>query len=474
MAERLLANANRKEIREGRTRKARLHRLLLYHLNNLVDEGLLHIDGTQGKGEKLFALAVKEGEVEITSGKKRVVIRKTARVTTPLDDPRMHGLLHAYREQGWAHAPGAVFLRAEAYPSLREATDALVRALTCVTDTAALIGVQKLLAGHDEMEESLARIERTCTQEGHRVTVTAALSAADEERLVRFVRTLSELRPTHIEFVIEASAKDVRAHAAVLTGILPFLEQAELKLHLKNNAIHEAPIAYGDTGTYAPKETDWRTVRVGAAVGGATVAIDVFRARTQGARLRELARTASQALFIVGRERRRELGRLAQRLPGVSFAHMDEYVRFWNYDWREEGLLDEIRAAVEAAQEFSARQERVYRACGMPVRFRLVATGALAKMSGALSARQYRKMMVRSYATLQEESFVAQLRVREELCRIFAGDRVRFFRSEARPDEVVRELLYLLGTYALPFVTYDFSELRGNVKLTEYLRGGEQ
>jgi hypothetical protein len=61
--------------------------------------------------------------------------------------------------------------------------------------------------------------------------------------------------------------------------------------------------------------------------------------------------------------------------------------------------------------------------------------------------------------------------IREKMFEIFdGGDRLRIFRSSSfKPSDILHEWSVILGTFKIPFFTYDFSGLRGMVKLTNFM-----
>jgi hypothetical protein len=63
------------------------------------------------------------------------------------------------------------------------------------------------------------------------------------------------------------------------------------------------------------------------------------------------------------------------------------------------------------------------------------------------------------------------LHVREKMFEIFdGGDRLRIFRkSDFALVDILHELGILLNAYKIPFFTYDFSGLKGTVKLTNFM-----
>ena len=106
---------DKKEVRRGYAAKGKLHRKLLYHVNSLVDQHLLIVQGTRGKGEKLFRLGFEEGELVIQEKRQKIVISKPASVTTHIDGYEQQGFVRKFRPESWLHKQNSVMLDCDAF-----------------------------------------------------------------------------------------------------------------------------------------------------------------------------------------------------------------------------------------------------------------------------------------------------------------------------------------------------------------------
>lgn len=458
----LIKSPDKLHERRGKQQKARLHRKLLYHINKLVDDDILKISGVRGRGEKLFELAI-EGNVEITSGRKKITIRKNEHIATPIDDSKT---ITPYGRENWLARANAILLEGEQHETLGELADYLRQIDELVNDACGILRFETLLnttiAEYEDFLSSIARLE-------HKIVMIISLpKTSDDTRILRFFRVYCENKPNNAEVIFNITPKVLQERRELLEQIITLGMQHTIKLNLKNSATHKAPIIAGTAGTYTlhnwEEYTKNRTQK-GVAISGASVAIDLSGKE----RAHDLARLAARTLFLVGRAR--HLTRL--REAGILLNHLDDTIRFWNFNLEDETLTAEINAAREVIDSFCTMHERIYRACGIPIRCRVRLSSAFGKYPG-LTPRAYQKITVRGLTTLQQEIFVEHLCRREELCKEFDVDRIRVFRSgDARASDILRELSFLLNTYALPYITYDFSKLRGDLKLTEFF-GGRQ
>ncbi|NJL44402.1 MAG: hypothetical protein HC945_03770 [Nitrosarchaeum sp.] len=138
--------------------------------------------------------------------------------------------------------------------------------------------------------------------------------------------------------------------------------------------------------------------------------------------------------------------------------------------------MEWIRRSQSDVGGFCNTQETIFKSCGMPMRFQVAVASAFVKFGAeALSARSYRKSMVRGLGDLMSDEMQSFLRVRSELFDVFrGGDRVRFFRQgEADVRKVLEEWKFLLSTAFVPVFTYDFRGVSGDLRLTSFFGRGD-
>jgi len=442
--------------KEAKRKKAQLHRKLLYHLNKLIDDELLEVKGTQGRGEKTFKL-VHEGNITIRSGRKQVTIHKPTQIETPIDELKD---AHSYHSENWLHKVNAIFLEAkETLDAIAEKTEKVAQQ---VNDAIGLLHFEKML-GSGDPDIFLDRMRRQACK-----IVLCMSIPQDPRKILRFCRAYAQNRPKNLQIVFTINPTILQRHRETLEKVIEQFMQQNIKINFRNTSVHKAPIICGNAGPYTMSEKDWKQYNTkkglseGVVVVGASIILDL----KGDEHLHKLAKKAAETLFLVGRKRR-------VRIENIKIGFMDDMIRCWNHDLERETLIEEINAAQEVVYEYSQMQERVYRACGMPIRCKIRISSAFGKLQG-LSARSYKKMTVHGLNTLQETKYSEYLKRREEVARKFSADRIRIFRhGEGSAQEVFREAAFILNSYAVPYITYDFSELRGDIKLTEFL-GGER
>lgn len=442
--------------KEAKRKKAQLHRKLLYHINKLIEDELLQVRGTQGKGEKTFSLA-HEGNITIRSGRKQVTIHKPTTIETPIDELED---AHAYHSENWLHKINALYL--EPKETLDAIAEKVEKVAQHVNDTIGILNFETML-GTGDPDIFLDKMRRQAC-----MIILCINFKQDTRKILRFCRAYSQNRPKNVQIVFTVNPTILQRYRETIEKIIEQFMKQNIKINFRNTSVHKAPIICGNAGPYTMSEEDWkqylpqRKKNEGVAVIGASIILDLKK----GEHLHRLAKKAAETLFLVGRNRR--IG-----IENIKMGFMDDMIRCWNHDLDRETLLEEINAAQEVVYNYSQMQERVYRACGMPVRCKIRISSAFGKLQG-LSARSYKKVTVHGLNTLQETKYAEYLKRREEVARKFSADRIRIFRhGEGSADEVFREAAFILNSYAVPYITYDFSELRGDVKLTEFL-GGER
>ncbi len=491
---RQIHSEDRKTVRKGYAQKARLHRKLLYHVNRLVESGLLAEAGMRGKGEKLFALAIEEGELVVQGAKRKIVISKSATVATPLDGYEKDGYLRKFEPGNWLSKHNAVLIDCAAHGTANELQERLRTVFPAVNDAIALHRFEHVIEAGPEQAEAFLR---TLGLDAHDYDVSVTvlvnlLLLQDEEGLIRILRrTLGEL-PKQVGFVFTATSRQLTKREALLKELIETFSDAKQKLTLKNDAIFAPPLFFGRAGAYSFTEDDWayykgriRAAADGCVVGQVSIVVDLSRYFSGGgatAGFREMLDRAARALFEVEEQRRRHFGdRFGQlAVPGIEgakefFRAGRIYIRFWNYDWAETEqyhLLELLASVKEDIARFCDVQETIFKSCGLPIRFRIGLSTSFAKFDQDLfSERRYRKTAIASVKDLQTKQMKQYLNTRERLCKVFDGaDRLRFFLARGiAVEETLRIARYLLSAHDLPSFTLDFRGKRGELKLTSFL-----
>jgi len=488
---RLLHIPEKRAVRKGYALKAKLHRKLLYHVNRLVDRGLLDVAGVQGKGEKLFRLAMDEGEIVVESKEKRIVITKQAAVVTPVDGYEQEGFIRKYRPGTWLTKHDAILFDGPAFDGLTGLQRRLQGAFPHVSDVLAIDRFEHFLK--DATPEEGARFMEYLALDAHDYDVAVAIlinvtALESEETLLRLFRAVLGKLPNHISFSFAVTSRLLAKREAFFKELFTIFLEAKRKLTLRNSALHAPPIFFGRAGPYTFTAADWeqyrtktREVADGCVVGQNSLVVDITRYFQENGTVvgfREMLIRAAHALFEVDEQRRKRAldpGPFPGPAAKEAFRTGRNYVRFWNYDWAETErypLIDLLGSVQEEIAKFCATQETIFKSCGLPIRFRIGLSTSFAKFDqDFFSERRYKKTVISSVKDLQTKDLRHYLQIRERLFKTFEGaDRLRFFFARGTPVADLHPLArYLLSAHDLPCFTFDFRGKSGELKLTSFL-----
>ncbi len=484
---------DRKTIRKGYALKARLHRKLLYHINKLVEQELLLVTGVRGKGEKLFQLAMDEGELVVQSTKRKIVIAKPSTISTQIDGYEKEELIRKYEPGTWLNKHNAIMLDCIAFENAAELQQRLQKVFTAVNDGIALNRLEHVLEG-----EGASEFLHNLMLDARDYDVAVSLifnfpTIKEREQILQLLKQILPGLPQQITIVFNVNPRQLTKHEAFFSQLLGMFSEYKQKLMFKNSAIFNAPIFSGKAGPYAFTEEDWsyykkhvRGQADGCVIGQLTLAIDINRYFKEGGSLtgfRELTARAAHAFFDVDEQRRRHFGDyfgfLATSNPDATkefFKVGRNYLRFWNYDWAEseQPILELLSSVKEEVGKFCTMQETIFKSCGLPIRFKIGLSTSFAKFDqDFFSDRRYQKTAITTTKELQTQEMKQYLEIRERLFKVFDGaDRLRFFIARGVPvEETMRIARYLLNAYALPSFTLDFRGKTGELKLTTFMEG---
>jgi hypothetical protein len=490
-------SGDKKSRRTGFFDKASLHRKLLYHTNQLVEQGILTIKGIRGKGEKLYCLSLEEGELLVQQGKKRIIISKPSSIATPVDGYMEEGLIRKYQQATWLNKQNAILLDGYAFETSNALQSRIQQLLPNVNDALAVSGFEQLVnkEGEDKMHRLLEYLALDAKDYDVSIAVhTNLLNLEDEKSLIGTLKAMLAKMPRHVTFTFSVTPRLLVRKRDFFHELFSIFSEANQKLTLKNTSIFAPPIFFGRAGTYSFTESDWKYYKKhvrgkadGCVVGQASIVIDINKYFSKGGTpsgFRELTQRAAHAFFQVDEQRRKHFGEYFGHITMPSLDGTKEffkvgrnYLRFWNYDWSDYKtypILELLGSVREGLDEFSKNQETIFRSCGLPIRFKIAMSTSFAKFDqDFFTDRRYKKTAIGNVKDLQSKEMREYLQTREKLYRLFDGaDRLRFFLTKGIAiEEAIRIARYLLSSYDLPSVTLDFRGKAGELKLTSFLEG---
>jgi hypothetical protein len=486
--------SDKKLTRKAYQRKAQLHRKTLYHLNKLVSDGVLKVSSVHGKGEKYFSLNMDEGELVVEKKHKKIIISKPTISTSLIEEYEAKGIVHKFDPDGWITKLNCLLLESSKEQGINKFYELVYNCFPEVNDALGLNNFEQLIQTNtpENTEEVLKKLDIETKDHDRIVSIIINLkNITDDNRVADFIKNFVKIKPRNVNILFKAESKELKSHEKLFSSIIPEFAREELKLNIHNRKVHDAPMILGKAGPYTLREEEWKDYEekirgktIGLAIASTSIIIDINRFFNSGLNInefRKLLQKIANVLLKVSMTKNKKAGDYFKRLDDLNkpntkqfFAYEKNYIRLWNYDLAERGqehLPELLESSHQEIKRFCSTQHTIYRACGIPFSFDIALSTVMRRFSTDLSQRRYAKATIRSFKDYQDQETINQIQLKEKLSSIFdGGDRTRFFRrGEFIPQDLLRELVFLMNTYDLPIITYDFKERKGEIKLTNFM-----
>ena len=479
-----------------RYKKSLLHKRLLYHLNKLVKQGILKISGIEEFGEKIFALSEDYGDVIIEDNKKTIVIRNNLNPVTPIDGYEAQRIVKKLYSGNWINKLDSILVNAEKIQGINNLYEVLIDLFEEVTDCIAINNFEVLLQKKDDTPIDQVIKQIYVASEDYNKNITFILNGDnfyDPAKLKLFVKSCAELTNKNIQIVFDVTTEIINKNSDFFEYVVELFSQKKIKINIKNKSLYSAPVFFGSAGVYCFDEKEWKIYEkefsnstIGASCCSSTLIIDVqefFNNYSTAHEFREFILKANKSLLIANIDKRkiaahyfRAIHKLNKPNTREFFFFERNYIRFWNYNFKlfdeKSFLLDLFKTSREETEKFSFSEETIYKACGIPIKFKVAFSSAFRTSDLTMTQRTYKKVTVHDIKYFESPENVKYIKTREKLLKTFAGlDRVRFFRANViKNSDVLNEFNYILQNFSLPFFTYDFAKIKGNTKLTSFFK----
>jgi len=486
--------SDKKASNQAKRRKGQLHRKVLYHLNTLVNEGIIKVGSVKGKGEKYFTLAIEEGELVVEKKHKQIVINKPSISTSLIDDYEARGIVCKFDPENWVSKLNCILLESTNQKGINKFYELVYNCFSEVNDCLGLNDFEFMIENNsiENTEETLKKMNiDTMDYERFVSLIINVKNITDNSKILDFINSFVKIKPKNIQLIFKADSKELKSCSELFKSISSEFSREEIKINIHNKKSHEAPIIIGKAGPYTIREDQWQEYKentqgktIGLAIANTSIAIDIYkfyRENLSNNDFRELIMKISKTLLKVSANQRRRSNEFFKRINELNkpyikrfFSYNKNYIRFWNYDLRDkkqEHLLELLESSKEDVMKFCSTERTIYNSCGMPMNFDIVFSSVFNKFSKSLSKREYVKTTIRNFKDYHESEMSYYINMKERLAHVFeGGDRCRFFRKgKFLPEDIIKEMVFLMNTYELALITYDFKELKGEIKLTNFL-----
>ncbi|MFW6013574.1 MAG: hypothetical protein ACOCQG_00205 [Candidatus Nanoarchaeia archaeon] len=489
---------NRELDAKTKERIAKAQRFILYHLNKLVNEEILVVSRIGNKGKKYFILNLESGEeLFFKKNKKRILISKPREKALPINGPENQGLIYRYDAETWTNKVNAILLQSNKF-DIQKLNNTLIECFSYVNDAICLNDFEGIIQETDiqEIEKFFYELTHDCDDYRKNVTIIIDLkNIKNEWAIIDCLKKLFEYNTDKITVVFDAKIKHLQDAKAFFEDVVRIFVNAKKRFYIKNKDLHSPPYILGSAGPYTFTEKDWTNYRkysqpkgFGALCGSSTIVVDVERFFENVGKInefRKLITNSLKALFIANSIQRananenfKGLLKLNQESPTEFFSSSRNYIRFWNYGWKQPNkdqqiMLNLIESTKKGVKEFSLTQESIYLACGMPTQFKTAFSCAFEGFTKKETTKKhFNKMAVSSPEELYKEEMAQLLKTKENITKIFdGGDRTRIIRhANKEPKDIVKEIDLMMNLYNIPLLCYDFGRTwEGNNKLTSYM-----
>src|SRR3989339_884929 len=452
----MLDTNDKHTIQQAKNLKFKLHRKLLYYLNKFVEDKILSIARIKEKGEKSFILALDEGEITLEKGYKKIVITKPATPSNYIEKFEKLGIMKKFEEDSFVNRLNAIMLEA---PLIKHKLNLTIRdILKNVNDVICVNDFQEVL---DIDQDLIEKLNTDVVDLDKTISILIDLQDIDSRNLMAFIDNYCRINPS--------------------------------KFNILNRDLSPSPMFKGRAGIYSLDEESWKLYQKSfqgkikaLSVSHSSIAINInkffdnFRTDSD---FRQAVISAAKVLLSANAIQKRKSNEYFRNINVLNapytqdfFKFSRNYIRLWNYDWYKDimqnsNLLELIKSSKEVMENFCISEETIYKSCGIPMKFKITLSSAFKNFEPKfMGEREYKKTNIRKIEDYSENEIKEFILTREKIFEIYDGcDRLRIFRTQDfKPEDIVRETALMFNTYKIPFFTYDFSSIKGVIKLTNY------
>jgi hypothetical protein len=481
-----LGNKSKEDSQDTKGQIAKLHRKLLHHINKLVDLDILRLAKHGEKGEKFFLLNLADNEELVTVGiKKRILVSKPIMPLMPIEGYEHSGIVAKYEAATWIDRLNSVVLRCEKISSIKELSKILAENIfSCINDAICLEEFNSLI-NKEDVSEFVEKLSLDLENYGKEISIVVELS--NIKNIENFEKFLNSIRK-NIFIIFNIEKNDLQEYFKLFSKIAEAYSRNRAVIYIKNKSIHPSPYFLGRAGPYSIEEKDWISHetkdQVCVACTQSSIILDVGRFISKYSlnsdKFSELVLNISKSILSANSLQRRKSQDYFKSI--ISLNHNKEflnisrnYIRFWNFGLSQEGInqdfvINLISEAKKKVDSFSRAEEIIYNSCGMPSRFKLAFSCAFKESAENISEAKYSQLEITNFEDFYTQKIKKEISAREIVSEIFnGGNDVTFHRlGPITPQEFIREISAILSTYRLPFFSYNFEKIKGDMKITSY------
>jgi len=490
--------SDKTRIFEAKREKAKLHRKVLYYLNKLTNDDILKIIRQGNKGEKFFSLALSQfEEMQLERNKKHITIIKHDIASSKIEGYREEKVLFKYNKESWVNKLNSLLINSAYYNNIDTLYKVINELFSSINDVIALNDFEHIILNNtiDDFKKFLIQIDQDCKDNGKTVCLIFDAKNFKKDQLNKLffaVKHYNNIKPKHIRIIFDLKRKYLQEFHSFFEQVINMFSQSKIKLYIKNNQVHSAPYILGKAGPYTFDENDWKiysdelsSQAPCISCGQVSVAIDIARFFELGNSIsdfRSFMLKTAQTMFTVNSMQRKNSDTYFRKLVNTNKPLAKEilgfgrnYIRFWNYisvqNNQNFDMLKLLESVKKDIDNFCVSQETIYQACGMPTRFKISFSCAFDDFTKEkLKDQKFQYVHIAKTSDMHAKEIRKEILLHEDSFKILdGGERLRIHRSGGDSGEIPHELNFILSSFNIPFICYDFGEIKGkDVKLTSF------
>jgi len=488
------SNLRNKNSKENKRKLAQVHRKLLYHINELVSSGILRFSKFGEKGLKFFVLDIMDGEeiTELTPRyKKKMVISKPIIPSLPIEGYEHQGIIIKYNANTWIDKINSAVIMCDKLKDIIELSKLFDKSFDVVNDCLCFDRFENMIENSKDSEiiGFLEKVSSECKDFGKKASFIINLSKIKKSNLKEIVERLTDFKSEEIEFIYDIDSDNFQEQFGLINEIISVYIKKKATFYIKNRKLQKSAYYLGLAGPYciSDKERQEKENCLVFACGQSSLIVDVERFYSiyglDVEKFSQLMLNISKAFLSANSIQRRKSQEYFKGV--ISFDKKNEkeflefsrnYIRFWNFGLQQPGVdpklvLNMINEAKKKVEQFSIAEETIYKSCGMPLRFKLALSCAFKTSDEKLSQAKYEKIEINNLEDLYKTKIKKQIIDRESVSSMFeGGNDVTFHRNGIfNPEDIAREISFILNTYKIPMFSYNFKNIKGDMKITSYI-----
>lgn len=403
--------SSKENIKQAKKLKAQLHRRVLYYLNKLIDEGIIELRREGAKGEKFFALGVKDGErFVIDKYKRRIIIEKPIMPAVPIEGYEQKGYVLRHSPDNWVERLNSILLESDKQDKLKDYYKLIIDCFSDINDVISLNDFELLLENNSltDIKNFLSKIDKMCQDYGKKISCTIDMTNVNSKMNLH---DLMSADYNNINFIFDFRISELRDNKEIFQRVIDAACKTKSMLYFKNQDLHSAPYIVGKAGPYTFNPQEWciytknsRSISKGIVCGQASAAIDVYKFgvdNKSASQFKVMLMAVVRALLTANSMQRRksvDFFSASANLNPNFLNYCRSYIRFWNYGWKQKDIDPEDRYSLiknleGEVQNFASSQETIYLSCGIPTRFKVSFSCEFRRENSKMSDPRFKKVL---------------------------------------------------------------------------------